>query len=135
MADDQPDLDLIQRVQRARRQHDEAAKPSDVSAVYWIEARCDTCQGPTPRAGQWVLDIHKKHVDALWAKLKAATEAGDLGYKSKVSTASRKQGDRDSRTLAVRTYNADDADDVARIRAGLDDLGLTGQWRYERDSV
>ncbi|MFW5771932.1 MAG: putative phosphothreonine lyase domain-containing protein [Phototrophicaceae bacterium] len=132
--DDQPNMDLINMVQRARMAHDKQARPSDVAAVYWIEARCqgENCQQPTPRAGQWVLDLDASQVDAAWAQIKAATEAGQLGYKSKVSTASRRQGDPNSRTLAVRTADADDSADVERVRQVLNTLGLPGEWRYER---
>ena len=46
------DLDLIQMVQNARMLHDASAKPSQIKAVYWIEAKCESCQLPTPR--KWV---------------------------------------------------------------------------------
>jgi hypothetical protein len=131
----QPDLDLIQMVQRARMQHDADARPSQTAGVYWIEAKCEQpdCAPPTPRAGQWVYDTTAAEVDALWDTVKAATRAGQLGYKSKVSTASRQQGQPGSRTICARTADSDDAADVERIRAGLVDLGLGDRLRYERD--
>lgn len=128
-----PDLDLIQRVQKARMMHDNAATPSDVSAVYWIEAKCATenCQSPTPRSGQWVLNTTLEDVDALWETIKKATEAGQLGYKSKVSTASRSGLPGGPRTICVRTYDRADADDVQRVRHALEKLGIKGEWQYE----
>ena len=37
--------------------------------------------GPTPRAGYWQIMTTIADVDALWATIKTATEAGDLGYR------------------------------------------------------
>ncbi len=131
---DQPDLDLISMVQRARMTNDAEAQPSRVSAVYWIEAKPKQTQTPqrqpTPRAGHWLIRTTLGEVDAVWARIKAATEAGQLGYKSKVATASRVAADE--RVIHVMTYDADDGDDVARVRAALSALGFTDNLRYER---
>jgi hypothetical protein len=128
---DQPNLDLIAMVQRARLQHDADATPSQVAAVYWIEVkRAGDGPAPTPRAGQWVIHTTLSAVDALWAAVKAATERGELGYKSKVSTASR-GGQPDERVICALTYDADNVDDVARVGAALRALG-SGDMRYER---
>ncbi|NDJ59835.1 MAG: DUF1917 domain-containing protein [Chloroflexi bacterium] len=133
---DQPDLDLIARVQRARLEHDAAARPSAVSAVYWIEVKRGAEHGgpaPTARAGQWVLHTTVAAVDALWAQVKAATERGQLGYKAKVSTASRGGASApDDRMICVLTYDADDAADTARVRAVLTEIGADGAWTYAR---
>jgi hypothetical protein len=136
MADKRPDkteLDIISMVQKARMIHDEDAVPSKAGGVYWIEAKCETCTGPTPRSGQWVREVDVESVDAIWQKVKAATEAGKLGYKSKVATASRNQKSPDSRLIAVRTADADDQADVERVREALREFDLDGDWRYERD--
>lgn len=126
------DLDLIQMVQRARMLNDAAAQPSQVSAVYWIEAKAPGA-APTPRAGKWVIPTTVDVVDALWAQVKRATEAGELGYKAKVSTAPGKaQGRADARVIHVRVADSDAADDVERVRAALVRLGAGGL-RYERD--
>lgn len=131
------DLDLIQMVQRARMQHDAQARPSEVAAVYWIEARCETadCPGPTPRAGQWVLNTTVDRVDDLWAIIRAATESGRLGYKAKVTTAPRAGVRGDSRTIVVCTYDSTDQQDVQRIRGALASLEIDGasafEWIYE----
>ncbi|HEX2622319.1 MAG TPA: hypothetical protein VHL11_19305, partial [Phototrophicaceae bacterium] len=60
-SDSQPpklDLDLIAMVQKARMLHDAEAKPSEISAVYWIEAKnlSDPAITPTPRSGEWVIE-------------------------------------------------------------------------------
>jgi hypothetical protein len=132
--DDQPNLDLISMVQRARMAHDAEAQPSQVAAVYWIEAkRQDGSEGegadPTPRDGYWLIRTTLAEVDAQWARIKAATEAGTLGYKSKVATASR--ANPDARVIHVMTYDADDAADVERVSEALRDLGFEAE--YVRD--
>ncbi len=132
------DLDLIAMVQRARMLHDQAATPSNLAAVYWIEAKAAAAQAsPTARAGEWVAQVPAAQVDALWAKVKAATEAGTLGYKSKVSTAAHSdrttQAHADTRTLCARTYDADDSADRERVRAALERLGVPGPLVYRRD--
>src|SRR5688500_13020118 len=86
-SDNQPDLDLIRMVQNARMQHDAEAMPSQSGGVYWIEAkRAAAGPQPTARAGYWVIETTAGEADALWATIRAATEAGQLGYKSKVAT-------------------------------------------------
>lgn len=115
---DPPDLDLIGMVQRARMANDAEAQPSQVAAVYWIEAKRQTPgAAPTARAGYWLIRTTVREVDALWARVKAATEAGQLGYKSKVATASR--ANADERVIHILTYDAADAADVERVRAAL----------------
>jgi hypothetical protein len=49
-----PDLDLINKVQQARMMHDSQTKPSEVSGVYWIEAKCDSDDfPPDPGVAPW----------------------------------------------------------------------------------
>ena len=71
-------------------------------------------------------------VDAQWEIIRQATVEGKLGYKSKVSTAPR-SAKRDGRSIAVRTYDADDTADVQRVYEALMSLELAGEWHYERD--
>lgn len=119
-------LDLIQMVQRARMLHDQSARPSDYSSVYWIEAKRGAGDHPaaTANAGEWRATLPAAEVDAVWERVKALTERGELGYKSKVST----QGlvSRDERVLCARTYDAGDCADVERVGEALRTLGLRG---------
>ena len=128
---DKPNLDLINRVQQARMQHDDTAQPSQVSGVYWIEAkrRPSPEPGPTPRAGYWRLITTVDQVDAIWTTIKAATEAGELGYKSKVATAAH-DTHADNRAIHVLTYDSADEADVNRVRAAL---SIPGDWTYHTD--
>ena len=125
---DDLNFDLIQMVQRARLLHDESAVPSDMAAVYWIEAkrREGDHPAPTAQAGEWRVKLRVEAVDAVWERVKALTAAGKLGYKSKVSTRpAAGQADIDERLLCVRTYDGSDKDDVARVGDALRALGLT----------
>lgn len=135
MPDDNINLDLINMVQNARMAHDKDAQPSKVPGVYWIEVK-PNAEGhamPTPRTGEFRIATDAEHVDDLWATIKQATEAGQLGYKSKVSTrpAHGQPGDTE-RMICVRTYDADDNADVERIRAALQGLGVDNAV-YARD--
>jgi hypothetical protein len=131
-----PNLDLIRMVQAARMQQDSEALPSQVSGVYWIEAKRKTGDYPAPtrRSGHWVIGTTVQNVDALWLKIREATEAGKLGYKSKVSTAAGPgQHEADARLICARTYDSADQADVQRVRDALRELGVDGDLRYERD--
>ena len=122
-------LDLIQMVQNARMMHDETARPSAVSAVYWIEAKRQTGDYPPPtsNAGEWRVKLTAETVDEAWEQVKAATAAGRLGYKSKVSTRpAAGQSHPDERLLCVRSYDAGDQADIERIKQALLDMGLRG---------
>ena len=129
-------MDLINMVQNARMQHDNEATPSQVPGVYWIEAKRKSGDypAPTPRTGEWHIPTTVDKVDEQWASIKAATQAGKLGYKSKVSTApAQGQAHREQRLICVRTYDADDNDDVARVKSELEGLGFIGLV-YHRDN-
>lgn len=135
MADqfDPAKLDLIQMVQRARMQHDADAKPSQTQINYWIETKRLT-QGtaPTANTGQWVLVCTHNQVDDLWALIKTATEQGKFGYKSKVAVISRQ--DPAGCVIYVRTYDADDLEDRARVYRALRDLGIKHPLDYTNES-
>ncbi len=127
--DDRPELnlDLIQMVQTARLLHDETALPSALPAVYWIEAKRKVGDFPpaTANAGEWRVPLRADEADKIWAQIKALTRAGALGYKSKISTRpAGGQTDPDERLLCARTYDAADADDVARVKRAL--LAIAG---------
>lgn len=132
---DPPALDLILMVQQARMQHDATAKPSQANIGYWVEAKRQTMgKAVTARAGQWIIATSLAEIDALWMTIKTATEFGKLGYKSKAGTLSRQGGtDQVDRVILVKTVDADDVADVARVRAMLIELGVRGELRYERD--
>lgn len=126
---------LIDMVQRARLQHDADVLPSQVHGTYWIECKRPSAEpAPTSRVGVFVIPARPDQLDALWLAIRAATLRGELGYKSKVSTAPRAQSgsgrDHDLiHLIHVATVDADDRADRERVRDALSDLltpfGLT----------
>lgn len=105
--------------------HDSRATPSQVSGAYWIEAKAPpgSVPPPTARPGCWRIVTTLSAVDALWAAVKAATEAGELGYKSKVATAPAPgQTSPDARSIHILTADAADTAEVQRIDAALQRL-------------
>lgn len=122
-----PNMALIHMVQQARLAHDREAQPSDHGMIYWIELKCPLpTPAPTPRSGEFRLYTTRDAVDALWAVVKTATLAGDLGYKAKVSTSpTPDHAVSDGRTICIRTYDADDPADLTRISDTLASLGLS----------
>jgi hypothetical protein len=129
MSNPKPDLDLIRRVQQARMMHDSAAKPSDISGVYWIEAKPHhPLPPPTTRAGNWWFATTRMAADELWEHVRQATQNGKLGYKSKISTApAAGQSHPDARMIVICLRDTQDAADLERIRTTLHDLGLSDQ--------
>lgn len=113
--------------------HDREALPSNMDSVYWIESKpLTTVQQLTVRAGEWLIETTVTEVDTLWVKIRQATEEGRLGYKSKVSTfATKGQRESSARLIVVRTYDADDVADVARVETVLRELGVMTM-RYQR---
>ena len=128
-------MDLINMVQNARMMHDNEAIPSQVPGVYWIEAKNPApANQPTPRSGEFRINTTVDLVDEQWQIIKQATESGKLGYKSKVSTSPTDGTPHGSqRVICVRTYDADDASDLERIKTQLAELGFE-DLVYERDS-
>jgi hypothetical protein len=133
-----PKIDLIQLVQQARMQHDDTAQPSQINAMYWIEAKAPAGQHPavTVNSGYWRILTTRAAVDALWQQIKTATQAGTLGYKSKVATApARGDAATDPRRIHVCTYDGTDAADVERVRRALEDFGITEGLVYEMNAA
>ena len=126
---DPPDLDLIQLVQRARMAHDDQARPSEISGAYWLEAKAPpgARPGPTPRSVALRAETGVADVDALWQQLRAATHAGQLGYKVKVATAAHEAAP-DRRELRVLIADRADAPEVARVQAKLQALTPDLRW-------
>ncbi|GAB1421682.1 hypothetical protein MASR2M15_18630 [Anaerolineales bacterium] len=121
------DLDLILKVQQARMAHDDAAIPSRMDAVYWIEAKDQTgrCAPPTAHLGEWQIKSTLDEVDALWSQIKAATHAGQLSYKAKVSTSPAKhQGQSHERMICVKVADYQDPEQIESIRLALLALGI-----------
>lgn len=109
--------------------HDDQARPSQIRAAYWLEAQAPPplrCP-PTPRAATLRAASDLAHVDAHWARLQAATRAGQLGYKAKVATAARASASG-RRELRVLLADRADTQELARVQAALRALLPTLRW-------
>ena len=113
-------------------------KPSKVTDVYWLYAQGPPGRSlePTGRGGKWLVFVSAKYVDATWAKIKEATEAGRLGSAAKVATARPNPNAPNprSRVICAYTYDWKDEADVRRVREELRRLGITQKIPYKADA-
>ena len=112
--------------------------PSEVTEVYWLYAirQKGTYTKPTPRSGKWLVFVDRNEVDAIWAAIKQATEAGQLGGSAKVATAKPNPyaTDPNTKVICVYTYDWTDEADVRRILNELRALGITQKIPYKTDT-
>jgi hypothetical protein len=103
-------------------------KPSEVTNWPWVYAQRKVGDSPaaTERCGKWLIFVPVAEVDAVWERIKTATEAGLLGDASKVATAmpNPRAADPKKRVIRVYTYDADEVADVRRVRDQLRLLGF-----------
>ena len=113
------------------------ARPSQVTDVYWINAYRRKGKYPeaTCRSGKWLVFVDVEGVDEVWAKVKKATEGGELGHRAKVATAKRNPlaTRPEKKVICVYTYDWTDDKDVRRIREELRELGITARIPYKTD--
>src|SRR5437773_1463318 len=111
--------------------------PSAVTEAFWIYARRKNGSYPkaTEQSGKWLLFVAVEKVDAIWAMIKEATEAGKLGGSAKVATMRPNQNSKDprKRVICVYTYDWRDKPDVHRVREALRGLGFIGKLPYKAD--
>jgi hypothetical protein len=123
---------------RARSLGDDR-RPSQVADRYWLYAeRRDPESYPDhgPRGGKWLLFINTAEIDEWWAKIKAATEAGQLGGSAKVSTAKENPNAKGPKAgvICVYTHDVEDVTDCRRVREALRKLGATWKIPYKTDA-
>lgn len=104
---------------------------------YWIEAdrKVGEYPKPTRNSGKWLIFVPLRQLDAVWAKIRTATEDGHLGGRSKSGTKRPNPNAKDpnARVVCVYTYDWTDKEDVMRIRANLRKLGITWKIPYKAD--
>ena len=91
--------------------------------------------GDYERSGKWLLFTPIDAHDEVWSKIRAATEAGELGYAAKAATSRKNELQARSGALltCVYTYDFDDHDDVRRVLEALRKLGFVGRLSYKAD--
>lgn len=111
--------------------------PSQETNTYWLYAvrRQGKYPKPTAKNGKWLVFVPVRSVDAVWRKIKTATEEGRLGDSAKVATARPNPNavDVSKKVICVYTYDWTDKEDVMRIRTGLRALGVTCKIPYKSD--
>ena len=111
--------------------------PSKVTDVYWIyaERKKEVYPEATIRSGKWLIFVSPGRLDALWRKIKYATENGKLGYESKTTTAKPNSlaGKSRQKVICVYTYDWTDEEDVRRVRSELKKLGIVWRIPYKSD--
>lgn len=113
-------------------------KPSISIRQYWLEIERPAGDLPpeTANVGKWIIFVDAWHVDVLWERICQATVAGQLGTRSKVATAkaNKSASKKKPRAIMVYSYNADDVEDVMRIRSVLRELGIVEKIPYKEES-
>ncbi len=111
--------------------------PSQVTDEYWLFAERGAGSYPayTEKGGKWLVFVPLPHLDDVWAKIKAATEAGLLGASAKTGTAMLNPNatSPDSKVICVYTYDWTDEVDVKRVREQLRTLGIVAKIPYKSD--
>lgn len=112
-------------------------KPSEVTRGYWIFANRRSGDYPrqTSNNGKWLVFVPIAQLDEVWARIKQATEEGQLGKDAKVKTAGPDPNvsGPDTSVICVYTYDWTDESDVRRIRQALRELGVTQRIPYKWD--
>jgi hypothetical protein len=112
-------------------------KTSEVTDSYWLHAqrKIGTYPVATENCGKWLLFVPAAQIDAVWAKIKLATEEGRLGSSAKVATARPNPNatNPDTKVTCIYTYDWTDEADVRRIRQELRQLGITSKIPYKAD--
>lgn len=111
--------------------------PSQVTDGYWIYAERKTGKysEATDRSGKWLIFLSPERIDAVWNRVKKATEEGRLGGSAKAATAKPNSNATDPgrKVICVYSYNWEDKEDVMRIRAELRALGIRWKIPYKAD--
>ena len=115
--------------------------PSTSRGQPWIWAEAPACDEELgPYTGKWLLRVPSDDVDATWAKVAAATVAGELGIEAKVSTRGNNETSRhaegaDTHVICVYTRDCRDVVDVEQVLAKLRGLGFGGLLTYKEDGA
>src|SRR5689334_15556098 len=87
---------------------------------------------PCEAKGKWIVYARRDKIDNLWQLLRLATEEGYLGSFSKVSTAVLSETAKTGvHTICIYSYDAEDRDDIMRIREFLRDMNIMTPLEYQ----
>jgi hypothetical protein len=112
--------------------------PMDVTDASWLWAYRQTGTYPEHgrNGGKWLVFAPIDAINSVWCTIREATERGELGATSKVSTAkpNPNANDKSEKVICVFTYDHTDEADVWRIREALRQLGITQTISYKADA-
>lgn len=112
---------------------------SHETTEHWLWAAApDTplTENDHPWSGKWLWFTPLSLLDTSWITIRAATENGLLGYRSKAATLinTRPKSDDTRRPICVYTRNWHDIDDVQRVLTNLRALGIVDTLSYKTDT-
>lgn len=112
--------------------------PSKETTLFWFyaEGKGEGCyeDGQT-YVGKWLVFVPHENVDAVWERIRNATEKAQLGISAKVST-SRPSGYKSTdHVICVYTYDFRDKVNVGETLKGLREIGITGKLYYKTDQA
>lgn len=113
------------------------SKPSKNEEEYWIG---DVVESDYPehteRGGKWLIFVRFEELDDWWKKIKSLLHENKLGASAKTATAKPNPNANDPKykVICVYAYDADDKDDVMRIRESLRTIGVTWKIPFKLDS-
>lgn len=107
--------------------------PSQVDEDIWIIARRHHGR-PAKSVGKWLIYREKGGIDDTWEKIVQLLHNGDLWSEVKVVADGRRQENAPF-VIYVYTADANDEEDVMRIRRALREYGITEVIRYKTDEA
>ena len=100
-----------------KKEQKKIPKPSKTFHCYWIEVdNLHPHPEPTKESGKMLFFYSIDKIDFNWGKIRLGTICGELGYKSKVSTAQTKHK---SKVICIYFYDFNDKKDIKRIKKCL----------------
>jgi hypothetical protein len=104
--------------------------PLETTDQPWISVHASGISSPqdSVKAGKWLIFCDNDTINDTWIKIAQATFNNQLGFGSKVSTS---MSPSDKKVICVYTYDAEDEDDVMKVRKTLRTLGIKGKIPYK----
>jgi|GEM_PF-757780 len=125
---------MLVRIVAKVRQSDEGL-PLETTDRPWLYAYRAMPGYPdhTQRGGKWLLFISPDHLHEVWQQIRQAVEKGHLGGIAKVATKINSTGGGRVYVICVYTYDAEDVEDVRRVRLVLREMGFLQKLSYKAD--
>lgn len=112
--------------------------PSENKEVFWISDVVVKSDYPehSERGGKWLIFVPFEELDDWWKKIKSLLHKNKLGAYAKTATAKTNPNanDRKYKVICVYAYDADDKNDVMKIRESLRTIGVTWKIPFKLDS-